>query len=209
MVFLRGHGLHHPIIPRSGETERPSEAFVTRGPNGPGLSTGAGHPTVASITTDLHDDDLRRAVHELGVRRLQAAYGDAVSRRAWAELPSMFAPECVVELDLRDGPIRTFAGGAAIADFIAASIERFEFVEFALLNAVVEVVDEAAATGRLYMWELRQDTATHQWTNAYGLYRDRYAALPDGRWVFADRRYSSLARGAPNGDPMAVFPIPS
>jgi len=155
------------------------------------------------------DPAVRRAVDELGVRRLQAAYGDAVTRRAWPELPEMFAAACTIELDLRDTPPRTFAGGAAIAEFIAGSIERFEFFEFAVLNAVVDVLDDGAATGRMYMWELRQEVATHEWTNAYGLYRDRYTKVDDGRWVFADRRYSSLARGPRDGGPMAVFPVPS
>lgn len=150
---------------------------------------------------------LRTALDELAIRRLQAAYGDAVTRRAWGELVPMFLPDCAIHLDLRDGTERTFAGGAAIGEFIAGSIERFEFFEFALLNAVVDVADGSSATGRLYMWELRQDAAAHRWSNAYGLYRDRYARH-EGRWVFAERRYSSLARSAPEGDGMLVFPVP-
>jgi hypothetical protein len=56
------------------------------------------------------------------------------------------------------------------------------------------------------MWELRQDTR-QRWSNAYGLYRDEYA-LADGRWQFAARRYSSLARSASDGDGMEVFTVP-
>jgi len=159
------------------------------------------------VTSATGPDELRSALDELAIRRLQAAYGDAVSRQAWDELGPMFAPGAPVELDLRDGTARRFDGGEAIAAFIAGSIERFEFFEFALLNAVVDVVGDDEATGRLYMWELRQEAGTHRWTNAYGLYRDRYARL-DGRWVFAERRYSSLARTAPGGDGMVVFDIP-
>src|SRR5687768_11213825 len=106
---------------------------------------------------DPEPGELRAALDELAIRRLQATYGDAVSRQAWAELGPMFAPGAPIELDLRDGTTRRFEGGDAIGTFIAGSIERFEFFEFALLNAVVEVVGADEATGRLYMWELRQE----------------------------------------------------
>lgn len=143
----------------------------------------------------------------MAITRLQAAYGDAVTRRAWDELDALFAPGCPVTLDLRTGEPIALAGAAAVAEFVGASIERFEFFEFALLNAVVDLVDDRTATGRMYMWELRQDATTHEWSNAYGLYRDRYE-LEGGRWRFAERRYSSLARTATGGEGMSVFEVP-
>ncbi len=145
------------------------------------------------------------ALDYLDITRLQAAYGDAVTRRAWAEFDDMFAPEAEVILDLRAGEPRRFMGGAAIAEFIAASIERFDFFEFALLNAVVNVTPGASeATGRMYIWEIRQDAASGAASNAYGVYDDRYQRV-DGRWVFAARRYSSLARTGPL---LQSFPVP-
>jgi hypothetical protein len=152
------------------------------------------------------DPEVREALDHLAITRLQAAYGDAVTRRAWAELIPLFTPTCPIHLDLRDGTVLEQVGPAAIGAFIERSIERFEFFEFALLNAVVDVRGDEA-TGRLYMWELRQDAERHRWSNAYGLYRDRYARV-DGRWLFAERHYSSLARTAPDGDGMVVFEIP-
>src|SRR4051794_2656735 len=98
---------------------------------------------------------LARAIDHLAITQLQAAYGDAVTRRAWDELLPMFRDDCPITLDLRNGTTLEHVGPAAIGAFIAKSIERFEFFEFALLNAVVEV-DGDTATGRLYMWELRQ-----------------------------------------------------
>ena len=131
------------------------------------------------------DAELRAMLDQFAVGRLQAAYGDAVSRQAWDEVAAMFAPDCPVHLDLRDANTRTITGGEAMAAFITTSIERFEFFEFALLNSVVETAPSGdVATGRLYMWELRQDRATGRWSNAYGLYRDRYQRI-DGRWLFA------------------------
>ena len=153
------------------------------------------------------DDELRAALDELAIRRLQAAYGDAVTRRAWDELPAMFRPGCPVQLDLRDGQVMEHEGADEFVQFVARSVERFEFFEFVVLNAVVEMAGDAA-TGRLYMCEVRQDAETARWSTAYGLYRDRYERL-DGRWLFAERRYASLARTAPDGQGMRVFPVPT
>lgn len=153
------------------------------------------------------EPELRATLDELAIRRLQAAYGDVVTRQAWDELPAMFLPGCPITLDLRDGRVIEQVGAEAIGAFIAASIERFEFFEFALLNSVVDVRGDEA-TGRLYMWELRQDTSNHRWSNAFGLYSDDYRRV-GGRWVFAARRYSSLARTAPDGEGMEVFSVPA
>ncbi len=155
----------------------------------------------------VEPSELQSALDQLAIRNLQAAYGDAVTRRAWDELVPMFLPECPVRLDLRDGRVLEHSGAHEIGAFIAKSIERFEFFEFALLNSVV-FVDRDAATGRLYMWELRQDASTHRWSNAFGVYHDDYVRS-DGRWVFALRRYSSLARTADDDRGMDVFTIPS
>ncbi|MEY2462671.1 MAG: hypothetical protein QOH64_809 [Acidimicrobiaceae bacterium] len=154
----------------------------------------------------MDEHELREALDLLAIGRLQAAYGDAVTRRAWSELVPMFLPDCPIHLDLRDGTVIDHVGPDAIGAFIGASIERFELFEFALLNAVASVQGDEA-TGRVYMWELRQDAASHQWTNAFGLYRDRYQRL-DGSWVFAARHYSSLARTADDGKGMDVFTVP-
>jgi len=152
--------------------------------------------------------ELRSALDRLAISQLQSAYGDVVTRRAWHELVALFLPDCPIRLDLRDGRVIDKQGPEAIGAFIAASIERFEFFEFAVLNAVVDMQRDDAATGRVYIWELRQDDSDHRWSNAFGLYRDTYRKI-DGRWVFAERHYSSLARTAPDGDGMEVFPVPA
>ncbi len=144
----------------------------------------------------------------LAITRLQAAYGDAVTRQAWDELTSMFLPDCPIRLDLHTGEVIEKIGPAAIGALIASSIERFEFFAFTLQNSVIDVgIDGATASGRLYIQELRQERATHRWTTALGLYRDTYRK-GDGRWRFATRDYTSLARTAANDGTMDVFPIP-
>ncbi len=90
----------------------------------------------------------------------------------------------------------------------AAAIEQFEFFEFVVLNAHIVFPDgpmAGTAVSRLFMCELRQDRASGRWTNAYGIYHDRYR-FDDGRWWFAERRYHSLAR---HGRDLDAFPFPT
>jgi hypothetical protein len=142
------------------------------------------------------------------ITRLQALYGDVVTRQAWDELIPMFLPDCPVRLDLRRGTVIECIGPEAIGALIAGSIERFEFFAFTLLNTVVEIrPDEKHASARLYIRELRQTREDHHWTTAYGLYRDTYRKI-EGAWKFATRDYTSIARSADSGDGMDVFEIP-
>jgi hypothetical protein len=145
----------------------------------------------------------------LGIVRLQAAYGDTVTRRAWDEMAMLFEDGASVTVDTGRGEPIEATGGAEIGDFIARSIERFEFFEFVPLNTVVDIDAEAGeAEGRLYIQELRQESATGRFTTAYGLYRDRYHRR-DGVWRFAARRYRSLARTALEGErDLEVLPPP-
>lgn len=146
------------------------------------------------------DDAGTAAVVAIG--RLQAAYGDAVTRRAWHEVRALFEPDAIVEIDTRTRPVFTLAGPDAIADFIETSLRGFAFFEFAILNAVADV-DGDTATGRVYLCELRYDTEG-SWTQAYGLYQDRYARR-DGMWRIAGRSYHSLARTGPS---IQTFELP-
>jgi hypothetical protein len=145
------------------------------------------------------DDAGTRAL--LAVQRLQAAYGDAVTRRAWADVVDLFEPEAAVHIDTRTREPFTLEGAAAVAAFIERSLEGFAFFEFTILNAVAEV-DGDAATGRVYICELRHDHAG-EWTQAYGLYRDRYVRRA-GDWRIAGRHYTSLARTGPRIESFAL-----
>jgi hypothetical protein len=147
------------------------------------------------------DDAGTRAVVAIG--RLQAAYGDAVTRRAWDDVRALFEPEADVEIDTHTRPVFTLSGPDVIAEFIERSLEGFAFFEFAILNAVADV-DGDLGTGRVYICELRQDRAG-EWTQAYGLYQDRYVRR-DGEWRIAGRRYDSLARTGPR---IETFGLPS
>lgn len=138
----------------------------------------------------------------LAVHRLQAAYGDAVTRRRWDEVAALFEPDATVHIDTRTRSPFTVDGPGALVEFIERSLEQFSFFEFAILNSVADV-DGDDGWGRVYICELRCD-AEGTWTEAYGLYQDRYRRTGDD-WRIAGRRYSSLAR---TGTRTEAFDLP-
>jgi hypothetical protein len=149
--------------------------------------------------------EVAEAIDHAGVTRLLAAYADAVTRRDWDAFAGLFLPDCVVDLDLVTRPAQEMVGPGAMAEFVSEAIDRFEFFQFVVLNHHVDLWpggDRAAATGRVFMCELRQLHGATTRTDAFGRYDDRYAKV-DGRWLFAGRRYRSMARW-PEG---VVFPM--
>lgn len=146
------------------------------------------------------------ALAYLAITRLQSAYADVVTRRAWPELDGLFVPGAPIHVDTVSNPVIEMVGAAELGRFVDDAIERFDFFEFVILSTVVDVVDASSARGRMYMVELRQDAETGEWSNAFGVYQDSYV-MHDGRWRFAERHYQSLARKV-GADRAAVFPFP-
>jgi hypothetical protein len=145
----------------------------------------------------------------VAITRLQAAYADVVTRRAFSELPALFLADAAIEVDTRGGEVIRFERPEALGDFIGDALERFEFFEFVILNTRVELAvggDADRAEGRMYMCELRTDRDSGRWNNAFGVYHDRYTRR-EGRWWFAHRRYHSLARTGETRD-LDVFDFP-
>jgi hypothetical protein len=136
--------------------------------------------------------------------RLQSAYADIVTRRAWPELATVFLPDVTIEVDTVSGDTKRYVGADEFADFVGTATDRFDHFEFVILNTVVEVDSHESARGRIFMSEIRHEAATGEWSTAYGLYQDGYRKIDD-EWWFADRRYRSLARTGPNA---GVFGIP-
>ncbi|MCB0993894.1 MAG: nuclear transport factor 2 family protein [Acidimicrobiales bacterium] len=151
-------------------------------------------------------DAVAETVRYVAITRLQNRYADIVTRREWDELHEIFLPDARVEVDKRSGDPLVLDGPQAVGGFIGGAIADFEFFEFVILSTVVEVGvdgDDTRAQGRMYIHELRQE-AGGRWTDAYGVYHDRYREV-DGRWWFEARRYHSLARTAPD---VQVFGFP-
>jgi hypothetical protein len=156
----------------------------------------------------IDDDLLATTVHDTGIRRLQHAYADVVNRRAWSELEHLFLPDAPMVVNMHLGDPIEAVGGQDIARFIGGTVQQFEFFEFVVLNAHIQFPDgplAGTATARLYMCEHRQAHDGGRWTDAYGLFHDRYELRSD-RWWFAERHYSSLAR---HGRERDVFPFPA
>jgi hypothetical protein len=144
----------------------------------------------------------------VAIRRLQDAYADIATRRAWDELPDIFLPDVRLTLDRRTLDPLVLDGPEAIGEFIGTAIAGLDFFEFVILNTRVELRhagDADCAVARLYMNELRHDASTGQWTTVYGVYHDVHARV-DGRWWFARRRYHTLAR---TGRAVDTFAFPS
>ncbi len=132
----------------------------------------------------------------LGVSRVQSAYADVINRRAWSELSELFLPDAPVRVDTVSREAFEFVGPQQVGDFISGAIERFAFFEFVILNSRISLAtdgDPDRAAARIFMCEIRLETATEEWSTAYGVYHDRYARTADG-WRFSRRDYQSLAR---------------
>lgn len=145
--------------------------------------------------------------------RLQAQYADVVTRRAWPEMDDLFLADTPVHIDTVTSPAITTTGPAEFSQFVAASLERFDHFTFVILNTVVDTGtggDPDLAEGRIFMCEIRHETALDMWHNAYGVYSDRYRRV-DGCWRFAERRYRSMGRTGPEsvvlGLPAGLGPL--
>ena len=150
----------------------------------------------------MEDTDLRSTVDYVAITRLQRAYADVVTRRAWTELEPLFASDSVVRVDTVTSDALEFTGPTTLGEFIGGSIERFEFFQFVILNSHIELHGDAAKA-RVFITELRQHRETGSWSQVFGLYQDSYSKVA-GQWRFARRLYSSLARTGRN----EVFAFP-
>lgn len=147
-------------------------------------------------------DDL---LAEVAIGRLQRAYADAVTRKAWTELTSLATADCRFLFETAAGELIEVVGGEAFGAFSAKTLDRFAFFEYVPLNFVVEVDPAGTARGRSYGFEIGEDPETGQIVTFYGLYHDDYA-LVDGTWLFTCRHYQTLARRVGEGA-MESFPL--
>ena len=113
----------------------------------------------------VEDRRLQDTLDYVAITRLQNAYADAVTRRAWSEFHDMFLADAPVRVDTVTNAVIALTGPQEVGDFIGTAVERFEFFEFVPLSTRVELRaggDPDRATARLYICELRQDAASGQ-----------------------------------------------
>ncbi len=146
----------------------------------------------------------------IALRRLQNRYADIVTRRAWPELGEIFHPDCTLDLSLGDRSAQ-FVGPKAVGTFIGESVARVSFFQFVVLNTVFEIrSSENKAVARMYIHELRVESASGKRTDAYGVYHDRFVREEETGWRFIERHYGSFSRTAPAeaAEDQVVFPLP-
>ncbi len=129
----------------------------------------------------------------IAIMRLQRAYADISTRRAWKEVPSLATPDAQFTFDTRSGKVFEVNGAVAFAEFGARMTASFTFYEYIPLNFVVTFSSDSRAAGRSYALEVAEDRDSGDWINFYGVYEDEYAVL-DGAWRFARRRYRTFGR---------------
>ena len=138
----------------------------------------------------------REVADHLAISQLQSAYADVINRRAWPELVELFVDDAPVRIDTVSRDPFQLAGPEQVGEFIAGAIERFAFFEFVILNSRINLAtggDADRAAARIFMCEIRLETASDEWSTAYGVYHDRYVRT-EGGWRFERRDYQSLAR---------------
>jgi hypothetical protein len=142
---------------------------------------------------------------ELALARLQRAYADVSTRKAWAEFAGLVTPDVHLTFDIGGAEPIEAVGPETFMAFSAQMTDRFSFYEYVPLNFVVEVAPDGSARGRSYSFEIGADVVTGELTTFFGMYHDDYVIFDD-TWRFSRRRYQTLARRSGN-DAMASFPL--
>ena len=124
---------------------------------------------------------------ELAIRALVAHFADIVNRRAYDELPEVWANEGVWQIPGYDDCI----GPAAMADRLRGLLDNHEAL-VQLVHSGRIWLDDNRAAGRWYISEVARGVDGQSRMFA-GVYHDETVRKADG-WRFIRRRYESLIR---------------
>jgi hypothetical protein len=137
----------------------------------------------------MNDD----ALAYFAVERLQRAYADMATRRAFVEAASIFTPDATISFDTRSDEVFEITGPVEFDAFGTKMTAGFTFYEYIPLNFVVTVAPDGTASGRSYSLEVAQSERSREWIEFYGVYDDEYRVF-HGEWRFSKRHYRTYAR---------------
>lgn len=144
-------------------------------------------------------DDAAFTLDEVRIRRLHAAYADAVNRKDWPEFDALFLPDADLAVELSGAEPLRAVGPKAIGALIDGFLKPLDFLFQTIMNArITPGADADSALARLYIHEFRRVTATGALRNSVGVYEDHYRRV-DGRWLFAHRSYTRLVLAESGG----------
>lgn len=132
------------------------------------------------------------------VTQLHSAYADAVNRRSWTALESLFVDDARVDVQVGTEAVEV-RGAQALGEFIGGAIRDMTFFSFVPMTVHVFADVGASPTelrGRLYMCEHRQHRGRGHFDTVYGLYQDRFV-LEEGRWRYQSRFWQPLNHEVP------------
>jgi SnoaL-like domain len=140
----------------------------------------------------------------VAIERLQRAYADISTRRAWKEVPSLATPDARFIFNTKAGMFE-IEGGQAFAEMSIQMADRFSFSVLTPLNSVISVGPNGTARGRCYFLEVAEERQTGEWVEVYGVYYDEYERH-EGSWLFSRREYQPYGRRT--GGTLEALPLP-
>lgn len=128
----------------------------------------------------------------LAIVRLQRAYADISTRRAWGEMGSVATPDTRFIYHTQSGVMEA-KGVEQFAAMGEQTAGRYAFTMILPLNSVVTECSAGRAKGRCYFVELTEPVGSSDWLEVYGVYEDEYVE-GDAGWRISRREYKPLAR---------------
>lgn len=122
------------------------------------------------------------------IRRLVAAYCDAVARRDADAAGALFAPDAAIRI----AGFPELSGRAAITEGMRASFAAAAFLHQRCDPGLIDVAGNAAQA-RHPVFEVIRRPDENALGLVFGFYEDRYVRLAEG-WRFARRRYAMQSR---------------
>jgi hypothetical protein len=121
------------------------------------------------------------------IQNLVARYADAVTRRDFDALATVFAPNAVWDVT---GGTKLRYEGAELVPGIRSIVEMSNFLAQVHSPAIVEINGDRASS-RVTALEVGEIQAYSLRFEQFGIYEDSLCKV-DGRWLFTERRFTTL-----------------